>query len=28
CISLEALDSTAYHFTRQPQFYRAKGEHR
>ena len=26
CIALEALDSTAYHFTRRPHFY-AAGQH-
>lgn len=27
-ITLESLDTTAYHFTRRPHFYAAKGEHR
>ena len=27
-VALQAIDTTAYHFTRQPHFYAAKGEHR
>lgn len=27
-ISLEALETTAYHFTRRPHFYGSLGEHR
>ena len=27
-IAIDGLESAAYHFTRQPHFYAAKGEHR
>ena len=27
-IALDAMDSTAYHFTRRPHFYAARGDHR
>lgn len=27
-IAIDGLDSAAYHFTRRPHFYAAKGEHR